>query len=275
MGTDLDRRTVLRGAGAATLASLVPAGILADLLAACSPPGRARAGSVFTAHERDVITEATGRLIPGPEDDPGEAGHPGAREADVTTYITTLIGAFSFAPPRVFAGGPYSNRAGSKVDYMAQFVEPASYVVDNWRSRLEKLASVYRAGLAELDHLGQVLKAPDFLHLDAAGKDQVLARDPVVPGLPSGYRGFTDLLFAHAIEGMYSVPEYGGNAGRSGWQDIGFPGDVQPQGYTDQQVSVPLPDRPFLRTPAVNSLLALVTASAPPPLTAPTGLSHG
>ena len=37
-----------------------------------------------------------------------------------------------------------------------------------------------------------------------AHQDLVLARFEVQP--------FLDLLFTHAIEGMYSVPEYGGNA---------------------------------------------------------------
>ena len=49
--------------------------------------------------------------------------------------------------------------------------------------------------------------------------------------------GFRDLLFTHAIEGMYSVPEYGGNAGLVGWQDIRFRGDTQPVGYAPHEVS--------------------------------------
>ena len=47
---------------------------------------------------------------------------------------------------------------------------------------------------------------------------------------------FTSLLFGHTIEAMYSVPEYGGNAGLVGWRDIRFPGDSQPRGYTDAEV---------------------------------------
>ena len=45
------------------------------------------------------------------------------------------------------------------------------------------------------------------------------------------------MLFTHAIEGMYSVPEYGGNHALVGWLDIGFPGDSQPTGYADAEVS--------------------------------------
>ena len=50
---------------------------------------------------------------------------------------------------------------------------------------------------------------------------------------------FTQLLFGHTIEGMYSVPEYGGNANLVGWQDIQWPGDIQPRGYTDAEVEAP------------------------------------
>jgi gluconate 2-dehydrogenase gamma chain len=48
---------------------------------------------------------------------------------------------------------------------------------------------------------------------------------------------FTSLLFEHTIEGLYAVPEYGGNRGLVGWKDIGFPGDIQPRGYTPDEVS--------------------------------------
>ncbi len=47
---------------------------------------------------------------------------------------------------------------------------------------------------------------------------------------------FTNLLFGHTIEAMYSNPEYGGNANLVGWKDIKFPGDVQPRGYTPAEV---------------------------------------
>jgi len=38
---------------------------------------------------------------------------------------------------------------------------------------------------------------------------------------------------------MYAAPEYGGNRGLAGWQAVGFEGDVQPRGYTDDEVSQP------------------------------------
>ena len=38
---------------------------------------------------------------------------------------------------------------------------------------------------------------------------------------------------------MYGAPEYGGNRDLVGWRYIDFEGDVQPRGYTDEEVSSP------------------------------------
>src|SRR5690242_12715386 len=47
----------------------------------------------FTPHQAAVVEAATARIAPGPHDDPAEQGHPGAREAGVTGYIDTMLGA--------------------------------------------------------------------------------------------------------------------------------------------------------------------------------------
>ena len=67
-------------------------------------------------------------------------------------------------------------------------------------------------------------------------------------------------MFSHAIEGMYSAPEYGGNAGLVGWRDIGFPGDVQPVGYTPAQVSTSDGPDVYEPTTLAHQVLALVQA---------------
>ncbi len=38
---------------------------------------------------------------------------------------------------------------------------------------------------------------------------------------------------------MYGAPEYGGNRDGVAWAGIGFPGDVQPRGFTDAEVAGP------------------------------------
>ncbi|MGO9284703.1 MAG: hypothetical protein ACLP75_17410, partial [Mycobacterium sp.] len=107
------RRAVLGGLGLLPLAAMP--GIL--------PPASADMGyRFFNAHQAAVLDAATRRLIPGPEDNLLEHGHPGAHEADVVGYLDTMLSAFTFSPPAVHAGGPWSNRAGGTQDYMADFV---------------------------------------------------------------------------------------------------------------------------------------------------------
>jgi hypothetical protein len=228
----ISRRQLLqRGSSAslAGLAMLLPPELLRR------PPDRGAADArrkvageeqwlVFTRHQAAVVREATARLIPGPYDDPAERGHPGAREADVVRFIDTMLGCLDGSPQRVFAGGPFSNRAGWPVDDMAQFIGLTSSQAYGWRIRLATWRQAYRTGIVALDDL----TGGDFTTATATERDRALAENP---------DGFTTLLFGHAVDGMYSVPEYGGNRGLVGWKDISFPGDVQPRGYTASEVS--------------------------------------
>ena len=63
--------------------------------------------------------------------------------------------------------------------------------------------------------------------LDGDEQDARLARDPE----------FRALLYEHACEGTYGAPEYGGNRDCAAWAAIEFAGDVQPRGYTDEEVT--------------------------------------
>src|SRR5437763_6777932 len=114
---ELSRRDFIKGAGLVPLAAALPAPVLARALADTSPHSR-----FFTAQEAAVVREGTARIIPGPKDDPTERGHPGAREANVVRYIDTTLAAFTFHPPRLYAGGPFSDRAGNGTDEMKRFV---------------------------------------------------------------------------------------------------------------------------------------------------------
>jgi hypothetical protein len=177
-----------------------------------------------------------------------------------------MLGALAVSPPLVYAGGPFSNRAGNPVDQMEKFLPLGSSLRTNWQSRLAAIVSAYRAGIAALDTKAAATGATDFLDLDAPNQDKILATNPNVAGLPSEFSGFTDMLFAHAIEGTYGNPEYGGNHGLVGWTDIGFPGDVQPRGYTDAEVTNPLSNTPCPKSPAVTSLVTLLSITTPKPV---------
>jgi hypothetical protein len=188
----------------------------------------ARTLRFFTAGQAAVVEAATARIAPGPSDDPAEAGHPGAREADVTGYIDSMLGALGSldgAAPPVFAGGPWSNRHTSGPDLMAHFaaLDPVARIA--WRRRLTGWQQQYRQGIATLDKLA----GGDFTKAGRAKQDKILVMSAV--------SDFVSLLFEHTIEGLYAAPEYGGNRGLAGWKEIGFPGDIQPRGYTADEVS--------------------------------------
>lgn len=197
----------------------------------------------FSSHQAAVVGDATARIAPGPDDDPNEAGHPGAREAGVTSYIDAILGTLAVlggddggnagstdsggegAPvPAIFAGGPWSNRHAAGPDFMESFIPPDPVSRIAWRKRLTDWQRQYTQGIALLDKLA----GGDFTTADPAGQDEILAR--------SEASTFLSLLFEHTIEGLYSNPEYGGNRDRAGWRDIGFPGDSQPLGYTSAEV---------------------------------------
>ena len=216
--TELSRRRFLQAAGLLPLAAMLPRGTLAEALAAPDDAGFA----FFDAHQAAVVREATARLIPGPLDDPLEAGHPGAREANVVRYIDLLLSAFDVDPPRIHAGGPWSDRSGGDENYMEHFVPLGALQEKMWRARIAELQAQYRQGIAALD----AAAGGDFTAASASQQDNAL-----------GDAGdFLDILFTHAIEGFLSVPEYGGNQDLVGWQEISWRGDTQPRGYTPAEI---------------------------------------
>jgi hypothetical protein len=203
----------------------VVATVLAATACTTTPEHKpAPATRFFTPHQAAVVEAATARIAPGPHDDPAEKGHPGAREADVTRYIDITLAALDSTTPMIFAGGPYSNRHTSGPDLMARFaaLDPVAKIA--WRKRLTTWQSQYGEGIKALDKLA----GGDFTKATKDKQDKILATQSVST--------FTSLLFEHTIEGLYASPEYGGNKGQSGWKEIGFPGDIQPRGYTPDEV---------------------------------------
>ena len=102
-----------------------------------------------------------------------------------------------------------------------------------WRTRIEGsngqterefngavvgLQQTYRDGIAAL--------GTDFADVGGAEQDARLAGAPEFKGL----------LYQHACEGMYGDPVYGGNRDEVGWKMIGWLGDIQPRGYTKEEV---------------------------------------
>jgi Gluconate 2-dehydrogenase subunit 3 len=238
-GRGTTRRAFLRATGALGLVAFVPAGRLAEALAAAPAPGQA--GRFLTAHELDTLRAVTARLIPGPPDDPD----PGALEAGVAEAIDLLLGAFAVSPPLIHAGGPFSNRGGAAHDDFADFVALDAHAELGWRIRLEGsrglperefagpvrgLQQIYREGLAHLDERA----GGDFAALPAPAQDAILGdlSDDAVQEL-------VGVAFSDTLDFMYGPPEYGGNRGLAGWAYTRWDGDTQPRGHTDAEVTQP------------------------------------
>ena len=182
----------------------------------------------FSAEQFRVIEAVCARLIPTDED-------PGAKEAGVADYIDGLLGAFTFDPPRIWAGGPFSGRFGGSPRF-AVFHRLTALDELAWRTRIEgSLGNPERewngpvVGLQQRYAAGLAALGPDFADTDGDEQDRRLREN----------EDFTKLVYEHACEGMYGAPEYGGNRNGVGWAYIGYPGDVQPRGYTDEEVSEP------------------------------------
>lgn len=238
----MSRRTFLKATAAMSLLAYADPARLSSALAA--GPGVGQPGRFLTADELDTLRAVTGRLIPGPPDDPD----PGAIEAGCAEAIDLLLGAFTFDPPLIHAGGPFSNRAGAGHDDLADFVPLDPLAELGWRIRLEGsrgikarefagpvdgLQDLYRAGLAHLDERANMLGGP-FAGLPTTVQDVVLSDQT-----DTAVQDFVGMAMADTIDAMYGLPEYGGNRNLVGWTSTGWPGDVQPRGYTPAQVSEP------------------------------------
>jgi len=240
--TNPPRRAVIAAVPAVLAAATVLDGCTS------SPKPGPRAYRFFTSHQAAVVEDATARIAPGPADDPAEAGHPGAREAGVTGYIDTMLAALSQAPPHIFAGGPWSNRHTSGPDLMARFVPLDPVAAIAWRKRITAWQDQYKQGIEALDKLA----GGDFTAASRDKQDKILASKSASQ--------FTALLFEHTIEGLYASPEYGGNRGLAGWKDIAFPGDIQPRGYTPDEVERSDGHDPVQDTGIVADVLKLLGA---------------
>jgi gluconate 2-dehydrogenase gamma chain len=147
----------------------------------------------FTASEARSIAAACERIFPSDQNGPG------AKEAGVIIYIDRqLAGPYGLDRYR-YTKGP--------------FVES---VPQHGYQGKKNPQEIYRDGL-------QLLGA-DFAELDDASQDNRLRSNEGTM--------FFKLLRTHTIEGMFSDPMHGGNAGLIGWQLLGYPGPVM--SYRDE-----------------------------------------
>ena len=145
----------------------------------------------LTEAEYGVLEAACDRLIP--RSDRG----PGATAAGVADYVDGLLGAFSFDPPRIWAGGPTSGRMGGEAGF-ARFHRLSAIDELAWRTRIEGSQGLPErefngpvVGLQERYRQGLDALGADFCDLDATGQEARLRADTefVGPALRARLRG--------------------------------------------------------------------------------------
>jgi hypothetical protein len=229
----LDRRTFLRAAGGLGLALFVPLGRADRALAVAVGDDAPR---FLTDDELATLRAAVDRFIPADTD-------PGAVAAGCAEAIDALLAAFEVDPPLIYAGAPWSDRGGANVNHFEDFLPLDPYEEQAWRLRIQGsrgrrelefngpvtgFQDTYRAGLAACDEAAGPAR---FADLPAPMRDAILRSDD--PRI----QAFVDVAFPHTLEAMYGAPEYGGNRDLIGWDYTGFMGDVQPRGWTDDEVT--------------------------------------
>ena len=146
----------------------------------------------FTAAEARAVEAACGRIFPSDESGPG------AKEAGVVIFIDRQL------------AGPYGR---DKYRYTkGPFVES---VPEHGYQGKATPQEIYREGIKRLG---------DFASLPPAEQDRRLRAIETTT--------FFRILRQHTIEGMFSDPMHGGNAGLIGWQLIGYPGPLM--NYRDE-----------------------------------------
>jgi gluconate 2-dehydrogenase gamma chain len=144
----------------------------------------------FNALEATIVEALAARIFPGDAEDPG------AREADVLTYIDRSL------------GGAYQEL---QTGYRRGLAE------------LERLcADRHGASFAELTEESQdkiVGELDERFALLEAGESPV-DDDPRLDTVAE----FFGMVRQHTLEGMFCDPMYGGNRACVGWKLVGFPG---------------------------------------------------
>lgn len=177
----------------------------------------------FSPHEVETIQAAMNRIIPSAD------GRAGAQEAGTVHWLTAYLSGTEKIWARADGEG---------------FVPLSRRLKRVWAARIARLRDVYASGVAELDSRARDVGAEAFVDLEASAQDELLttmesdegAAAELAPrptfivaranqsSFDERTASFFALLVVHTRQAFYSDPVYGGNAGRVGWQTIGFPG---------------------------------------------------
>src|SRR5688500_1429981 len=110
----ITRREVMRD-GSVLMVAVLAGGTLGDIAVAAR--GR---NTHLDAAELKALRGLVDVFIPADTD-------PGALGAECAEAIDALLGAFDTEPPRIYAGAPFSDRAGSPVNHFKRFLKLDDY----------------------------------------------------------------------------------------------------------------------------------------------------
>jgi hypothetical protein len=234
----MTRRGVLRWAGAASLSTLpLEIGCSSHASPAPAPP-------YFTPAQADILNMLADAVLP-PDDAPGGSA------LGVVSYIETLLTAFDFSPPRIYAGGPYSGREATPLstgwpstsfpqNEFATFLELDRFQTKAWMLRVFGSSGVPGGGpndavTGEITGLREAVASaisqaqaamPPGVEVSALTQEQ---KTTILGSIDVGTSGtFIELV----TEAAFTAPEYGGNPDEAGWKMVNFEGDAQPLGYS-------------------------------------------
>lgn len=184
----ISRRDLLKTAGAAGAAALIPGGAAVAHPASAAPaatPVAAPAGPLMnlTAQETEILAAFVDRLIPS--DDMG----PGALEAGALRFIDRMLS-------EAEADSVSAYRAGlAALDRYSRYSRGAAFIDLSDRDKDSVLLDVQLGG--------------------ASGADV---------GFVGSSGSFFNMVKGHTWQGTFGDPAYGGNVSFIGWDILGYPG---------------------------------------------------
>ena len=182
---DRSRRELLKRFGMVGAASVVPGGAFVQTASTFAAEARTAAAPPREALETLTAAESDTLEAIVARLIPSDENGPGAAEARAAHYIDRAL------------AGP-----------------------------LASARKAYAAGLAALNTYAQAAKGGPFASLQPKDQDAVLSEieKNAATGFTPNSSTFFNLLRAHAIQGMFCDPYYGGNANFVGWDLIRYPG---------------------------------------------------
>ena len=198
----ISRRDLLRTAGAAGAAALIPGSVAAEATGGAAAGGVAGGAGTATA-----TPTAAGTGAPA-----GPLMNLTAQETEILAAIVDrLIPSDELGPGAIEAGA-------------LRFIDRALSEAESDQ------ADAYRAGLAALDRYSRYARGAPFLELSARDQDSVLVDCQIgsATGAGVGFEGssagFFNMVKGHTWQGTFGDPQYGGNVNFIGWDLIRYPG---------------------------------------------------